>query len=128
MAEPSVCHDCERLRTKNRNMRRALRDLNKQQRGRAEAIRHVLYAAPGALRADCMLENWGKVTQRNNELRKALGQLTEGHWQWPEMLEVVHKMRGQLAATKAAVERAKARAGNMNSTLAELIAELESVQ
>lgn len=108
-AKAVVCDECVRLRAKNRNMRRALRDLNKSIRGRADAIRSVQFVN-GVARADELLANWGKVTERNKELAGALGM--PSHPTWPEMLT---KLRSDLAAAqqlgdaeRAVVEAAEA--------------------
>jgi len=86
--------EVERLRKRNRNMRRALRELNKLNRARTEAIQAISHV-PFAQRQDYLLEARGKLSQRVNELNRALGNTVESWKAWPELLEQVFLLRKQ---------------------------------
>lgn len=81
-----------RLKIKLSNARRALRDMNKVRRARADALREIQHV-PMAMRSDWLLEAHGKLTQRTNELRVALGKDIGNAWSWQELIDAVRKLR-----------------------------------
>jgi hypothetical protein len=96
-AEPTA--EMERLKARNRNMRRALRELNKLQQARAETIRAISHV-PFAQRQDYLLEAKGKLGQRVTELNRALGNDTKTWKDWPELMAQVFQLRGAARVEK----------------------------
>ena len=80
---------------RNRHLRDQLAALQKRESARTNAVAELRFIYPEAQRFQHLIDARGKLTQRSQELRTALGLGTGTALPWPELIGHVRKLRAQ---------------------------------